>query len=55
MKKHWSEKLFCGLCGKSFRSMSAEAVHRHNAPILCVKTKIVKRLQQKQIAVSYPR
>jgi hypothetical protein len=41
-KKHWSQRLFCGLCGKSFHSTSAEAVHRHNAPILCVKAKLTK-------------
>lgn len=23
------------ICGKSFRSMAAEALHRHNFPILC--------------------
>lgn len=35
MPKHWSERLGCHLCGKSFRSMSAEAYHRHNAPYVC--------------------
>lgn len=34
MPKHWSEILSCQ-CGKRFRSLSAEAVHRHNFPMLC--------------------
>jgi hypothetical protein len=34
MAKHWSERLSCQ-CGKTFRSISAEAVHRHNFPALC--------------------
>lgn len=34
MAKHWSERLSCS-CGMVFRSMSAEAVHRHNFPALC--------------------
>lgn len=34
MAKHWSEILSCS-CGMRFRSMSAEAFHRHNFPILC--------------------
>lgn len=34
MKKHWTERLSCS-CGKTFRSMSAESVHRHNFPALC--------------------
>jgi hypothetical protein len=31
-------------CGKSFRSMVAEAYHRHNFPLLCKqkKTKLIK-------------
>jgi len=36
--KHWSERLSCQ-CGKTFRSISAEAVHRHNFPILCRRAK----------------
>jgi hypothetical protein len=40
MKRHWSEKLACS-CGKTFRSYTAEARHRHNFPLLCRrKTKI---------------
>lgn len=39
MPKHWSERYSCGLCGKSFRSYIAEARHRHNAPLLCRRTK----------------
>ena len=27
----------CHACGKKFRSMSAEAKHRHNFPALCDK------------------
>lgn len=34
-RKHWSEVLYCHLCGKTFRSMVAEARHRHNAAYLC--------------------
>jgi len=30
--------LKCHACGKRFRSMSAEAKHRHNFPALCNKT-----------------
>lgn len=33
--RHWSERLACSLCGKTFRSYAAEARHRHNAPVLC--------------------
>ena len=39
--KHWSEKLVCQ-CGKSFSSLSAEAVHRHNFPALCKPKKKAK-------------
>lgn len=35
MAKHWTEVLSCHLCGKRFRSMSAEAYHRHNAKFIC--------------------
>jgi len=35
MAKHWSEVLSCHLCGKRFRSMSAESYHRHNARFVC--------------------
>lgn len=38
MSKHWSEKLTCS-CGKSFRSMAAEAFHRHNFPAFCKTSK----------------
>lgn len=34
MARHWSDMLSCR-CGKRFRSVSAEAVHRHNFPALC--------------------
>jgi hypothetical protein len=36
MTKHWSERLVCG-CGMSFRSVAAEAQHRHCFPRLCRK------------------
>jgi hypothetical protein len=39
MKKHWSEVLACSLCGKRFRSVGAEAHHRHNAPLMCAPKK----------------
>ena len=36
----------CHACGKTFRSMSAEAKHRHNFPALCNKSsKTWKRFQ----------
>lgn len=38
-KKHWSEVLECQNCGQRFRSLSAEARHRHNYPVLCGSTK----------------
>lgn len=38
MARHWSERLSCS-CGASFRSVSAEAKHRHNFPLLCKKVK----------------
>lgn len=47
MKKHWSEIYQCQ-CGKKFRSYYAEAVHRHNFPILC-KPKKVKNNKKKQL------
>lgn len=31
--------LECTACGKRFRSMSAEAKHRHNFPALCKRNK----------------
>lgn len=34
MRKHWTEVMSCQ-CGKRFWSMSAEAFHRHNFPVLC--------------------
>lgn len=34
MARHWSEDLGCR-CGMRFRSMVAEARHRHNFPALC--------------------
>ena len=35
VKKHWSEILSCHLCGRRFKSMYAEAWHRHNARFVC--------------------
>lgn len=37
MKRHWSEAPTPCICGKGFRSMIAEAKHRHNFPALCNK------------------
>ena len=31
--------LQCHVCGKTFRSMSAEAKHRHNFPAMCQRNK----------------
>ena len=31
--------LQCHACGKRFRSMIAEARHRHNFPVLCTRNK----------------
>ena len=37
----------CHACGKTFRSMSAEAKHRHNFPAFCnKKSKMWKAFQQ---------
>lgn len=40
---HWSQRLTCHACGKSFRSMTAEARHRHNFPALCTRNKRFER------------
>jgi hypothetical protein len=37
VSKHWSERLVCSGCGMSFRSVGAEAQHRHCFPHLCRK------------------
>lgn len=37
-KLRWSEVYSCS-CGKTFRSYAAEAVHRHNFPLLCKRAK----------------
>lgn len=42
MAWHWSNKLFCSACGKTFRSALEEARHRHNFPALCRKPKAKK-------------
>lgn len=34
--------LSCNACGKKFRSMGAEARHRHNFPALCTRNKRFK-------------
>lgn len=39
MPKHWSETLSCS-CGKTFRSVAAEARHRHNFPRWCKPAKL---------------
>lgn len=33
------DRLSCWVCGMKFRSMSAEAKHRHNFPALCKRNK----------------
>lgn len=52
-KKHWSEILSCQ-CGKRFRSLNAEAFHRHNFPILCKPKKIRKSKNENQSSSSTP-
>lgn len=44
MRKHWSETFSCS-CGKTFRSYSAEAYHRHNFPLFCKKKKVANSVQ----------
>jgi hypothetical protein len=55
-RKHWSEILFCHLCGKRFRSMSAEAYHRHNARFVCkgyFREEFWKEREQENIDACY--
>lgn len=42
--------LQCHACGMRFRSMLAEAKHRHNFPALCKKTSKRWKAFQKEIA-----
>ena len=35
-------QLSCHACGKTFRSMIAEAKHRHNFPTMCARNKRFK-------------
>lgn len=35
-------QLSCHACGKTFRSMTAEAKHRHNFPVMCTRNKRFK-------------
>lgn len=35
--------LQCHACGKKFRSMSAEAKHRHNFPAMCTRNRTFER------------
>lgn len=48
MAKHWSERLACGGCGMSFRSLAAESYHRHNYPLVCRAPKTRKPRPKKQ-------
>ena len=34
-RKHWTDRLTCGTCGKSFANYAQEAAHRHNFPVMC--------------------
>jgi hypothetical protein len=43
MAQHWSTRMACHLCDKSFRTYQAEAYHRHNAQFIC---KGYKRTEQ---------
>lgn len=36
-------QLQCHACGKKFRSMSAEAKHRHNFPAMCTRNRQFER------------
>lgn len=36
----------CIACGKTFRSMSAEAKHRHSFPALCTRNKRFRRWEE---------
>jgi hypothetical protein len=38
--------LRCFACGKTFRSMTAEAKHRHNFPALCTRNRQFARFVQ---------
>ena len=49
MAKHWSEVLECS-CGKRFRSIGAESVHRHNFPLLCRAAKKPKKAKKQEEA-----
>lgn len=35
--------LSCHACGKRFRSMAAEAHHRHNFPVMCARNRRFQR------------
>lgn len=37
------------ICGKRFRSYSAEAVHRHNFPALCKQSRRAKNAVKEQL------
>jgi len=53
MAKHWSEVFSCR-CGKRFRSYAAEAIHRHNYPMLCKSKKVRKPKNETQSPSSAP-
>ena len=42
--------LHCFACGKRFRSMTAEARHRHNFPVYCNKNTAAWKRFQAEIA-----
>lgn len=45
---NYPHQLVC-ICGKRFRSMGAEAVHRHNFPALCKQNRKGNNAVQKAI------
>ena len=53
MSRHWSEHLWCQNCGKTIRSMTAEARHRHNFPLLC--RKVMTKQRKEKASAQQPR
>lgn len=43
----WNGRLSCDECGATFPSISAEAEHRHNFPLLCREQRPSKTTAEK--------
>ena len=43
----WNGRLSCDECGATFRSISAEAEHRFNFPLLCREQRCAKTTPEK--------